>query len=209
MIGEIPLRIRAGKWSGKLSVPLLMDDGKTVQGSLAIAEHVDSYGKSTPLVPNEKRAEISAFFDEIEDAMCAARERFTHGLRSDAEAQKESAPGFLRAIGMAGPAVWLGSRFIVSKYDANAGSVYDRIHRGLSTIRSAVEKTDYVLDSFSFADIIGASAVQAVHPFDDKYLPIPPGTKRLWSHEELSQEFADVIAWRDRIYEKHRPLAAS
>jgi glutathione S-transferase len=208
MIGEIPLRIRAGKWSGKLSVPLLIDDAESVQGSLAIAQHIDSYGKNTPLVPKEKSAEISAFFDEIEEAMHAARERFTHALRSDAEAQRESAPGFLRAIGMAGPAVWLGSRFIVSKYDANVGSVYDRIHRGLSAVRNAVGKKDYVFDSFSFADIIGASAVQTVHPFDNKYLSIPPGTKRLWSHEELSQEFADVIAWRDRIYEKHRPLAS-
>ncbi len=205
LIGAIPLRIRARKWSGQLSVPLLIDERGSVQGSLAIAEHVDAYGKNSPLVPKEKSAEIRAFFDEIEDSMRAARERFTHALRSDAEAQRESAPPFLRAIGMAGPSVWLGSRFIVSKYDANDGSVLDRIHRGLTTVRNAIGKKEYVYDSFSFADIIAASAVQTVYPFDDKYLVIPPGTRRLWNHAELAEEFADVMAWRDRLYEKHRP----
>ncbi len=205
LIGAIPLRIRAGKWSGQLSVPLLIDETGSVQGSLAIAERIDTYGKKSPLVPNEKRAEISAFFDKIEDTMRAARERFTHALRSDPEAQREAAPPFLRAIGLAGPTVWVGSRFIVSKYDANDGSVVDRIRRGLVTVREAIGKKEYVYDSFSFADIIAASAVQTVHPIDDKFLIIPPGTRRLWNHAELAEEFADVVAWRDRLYEKHRP----
>jgi glutathione S-transferase len=206
MIGEIPLRFRAGMWTGKISVPLLIDDATPVQGSLAIAEHADSIGKKSPLVPKEKRAEISAFFDEIEEAMRAARERFTFGLRTDHEAVQESAPPFLRAIGMAGPAVWMGSRFIVSKYDARDGAIDERIRKGLLAVRNAVGKKEYVYDSFSFADIIGASIVQTVQVLDEKFLELPPGTKRLWHHEELAKEFADMIAWRDRIYEKHRPL---
>lgn len=205
MIGEIPMRFRAGKWSGKLSVPLLIDEGKTVQGSLEIAEHLDAHGKNTPLVPKEKRAEISTFFDEIELAMRAARERFTHDLRNDPEAQREAVPGFFRAIGMAGPTAKMGSWFIVGKYDAKEGAVEDRIRKGLAAVRNAVGKKEYVFDSFSFADIIGASVVQTVHAFDEKYLEIPPGTKRLWHHDALAKEFADVIAWRDRLYEKHRP----
>ncbi|MEO8876736.1 MAG: glutathione S-transferase [Polyangiaceae bacterium] len=204
LVGEIPLRFRTGKWSGKISVPLLIDDGKSVQGSLAIAEHLDAYGKGTPLVPNEKRAEISAFFDEIEDGMCASRERFTHALQTDRAAQQESAPGFLRAIGMAGPAVWIGSRFIVSKYNANDGSVEERIRKALTAVRTAVGKKDYVLNAFTFADIVAASLVQSIAPFDQKFLAIPPATRKLWHHDGFAKEFADVIAWRDRLYEKHR-----
>jgi glutathione S-transferase len=106
---------------------------------------------------------------------------------------------------MAGPTVKLGSWFIVSKYDAKDGAVEERIRKGLTAVREAVGKKDYVLDSFSFADILGASVVQTVHPLDEKFLRVGSGTKRLWHHEELATEFADVVAWRDRLYEKHRP----
>ena len=73
LIGEIPLRFKAKKWSGKISVPLFLDEAGAAQGSLAIAERADQIGKNTILVPQEKRAEIAVFFEEIEQAMNAAR----------------------------------------------------------------------------------------------------------------------------------------
>jgi len=206
LIGEIPLRFKAKKWSGKISVPLFLDEAGAAQGSLAIAERADQIGKNTILVPQEKRAEIAVFFEEIEQAMNAARERFSRSLSKHPDAVKENAPGFLRAIGMAGPAVRLGTWFIVRKYEANDGAVDERIRKGLMHVREAIGAKSYVSDAFSFADIVGASIVQAIAPFDEKFLSIPPATRKLWRHEAMAAEFSDLIAWRDAVYEKHRPL---
>jgi len=206
LVGELSLRMRAKNTKGKVSVPLLVDDdGMSVQGSLAIGEHVDRRGKRDKLFPEGARERIQELYDGVEDSLRAARERFTRDLMDDHEAQLESLPPALRALPFASFSARIGTQFIVGKYNARIGSVDDRIRSGLRKVREALGGKPYVLDAFSFADVLGASVVQAVVPVDAKYLDVPPGTRRLWKHEKLAKEFPDLVAWRDAVYGKHRP----
>lgn len=211
LIGELALRMRAPKHvtgtKGKASVPLLVDDaGNAVQGSLAIGEHVDSLGKKEKLFPEGSRDVIAKLYDALEDSLSAAREGFVRDLMNDEEAQLESLPPLLRSLPFAAMSAKLGTTFVASKYNARIGSVDDRIRKGLQAVRDAIGKKDYVLEAFSFGDIVGTSIVQAIAPGDDKYVRIPPGTRRLWNHAKLQKEFADLIEWRNRVYAKHRPI---
>ena len=125
---------------------------------------------------------------------------------NDEEAQLESLPPMLRSLPFATLSAKVGTTFVTSKYNARLGSVDDRMRAGLRRVSEALGKKDYILgESFSFADIVATSIVQAIAPGDDKYVRIPPGTRRLWSHPKLQKEFAHLIEWRDKIYSKHRP----
>jgi glutathione S-transferase len=206
LIGELALRIRAKNTKGKVSVPLLVDDdGHSVQGSFAIGEHVDAIGKKEKLFPEGSREKIEALYDALEDPLAAAREGFVRDLPTSREAQLEAIPPFMRALPFAAMSARIGVAFVANKYNARIGSVNDRIRDGLRAVRDALAGKDYVLDSFSFADIVGTSIVQAIAPGDDKYVRIPPGTRALWNHAKLQKEFAELVAWRDRVYAKHRP----
>jgi glutathione S-transferase len=62
----------------------------------------------------------------------------------------------------------------------------------------------YILDGFSFADIAMAATLQMVRPVADNYLAIGPATRDAWTDPELSERFADLLAWRDALYREHR-----
>lgn len=210
LVGELALRMRAKGTRGKVSVPLLVDDeGQSVQGSLAIGEWVDARGKKQkPLFPKGARERIAALYDALEDPLSAARERFVRDLASDRDAQLESLPPALRALPFATLSARIGTAFVANKYNARIGSVDDRIRSGLRAVREALGGRKYVLDDFLFADIVGTSIVQAIHPIDDAFLEFPPATRRLWEHPKLLKEFPDLVEWRDATYAKHRPKAA-
>ncbi len=204
LTGELGLRIRARRW-GKVSVPLLVDDdGKRVEGSLAIAEHVDRKGRAATLFPEGSRDSIRALYEALEDAMRAARARHVHRLMQDEEGLDASLPGFVRALPFHRPIGRLGVGFITRKYDARDESVDDRMRAGLLAVREALGSKPYVLGSFSFADVLATSVVQTVEPVDDRYLELPHATRRMWTHDGLRRDFADLIAWRDRVYRERR-----
>ncbi len=204
LIGELTLRMRTPV-KGKASVPLLVDDDVAVQGSLAIGEWVDERGKKDKLFPEGSKGAIKKLYDDLEDPLAAARERFVRDLMEDQEAQLESLPPFLRSLPFATLSAKVGTTFVASKYNARIGSVDDRIRAGLRTVSEALGKKGYILESFSFADIVATSIVQAIAPGDDDYVHIPPGTRRLWNHDKMHKEFPHLLQWRDKIYSKHRP----
>lgn len=209
LVGELSLRFRT-KAKGKATVPLLVDaDGTTVQGSLAIAEHADQRGSRPTLFPPGKAAEIKTLFDDFEECLNAARERFMRDLLNDRDAQLESLPSLLRRLPFAAMSARIGTSFVRSKYDATKGSIDERIRAGLERVRDLVGKKKYVLGEFSFADILCASVVQTVDPVSDKWLVLPPATRRLWTDTSVAKDYADIVSWRDRIYEAHRPRVAT
>ncbi|HEY1959563.1 MAG TPA: glutathione S-transferase family protein [Polyangiaceae bacterium] len=206
LVGELALRMRAKNTNGKVSVPLLVaEDGASVQGSLAIGEWVDARGKQKKLFPEGGRERIVALYEALEDPLSAGRERFVRDLTSDREAQLESLPPFLRALPFATLSARVGTAFVASKYNARIGSVDDRMRAGLRALREALAGKPYVLDDFSFGDIVGTSIVQAIRPCADEYLDFPPATRRLWEHPKLLKEFPELVEWRDAVYAKHRP----
>ena len=209
LVGELALRRRAKK-KGKVSVPLLVeDDGEAIQGSMAIAMHADKRGTRPTLFPPGRDPRIQQLFDDIEDSLCAGRERFGERLANDREAQLDVLPPLLRKLPFAGLSAKMGSSFIRKKWDATKGSVDDRIRAGMVKAREAIGGRAYVLGAFSFADIICTSVVQIVRPVDSRYWDFSPAMRRVWTDETIARDFEDVIAWRDQIYAKHRPATAT
>lgn len=209
LVGEFALRRRA-KRKGKVSVPLLVeDDGQAIQGSMEIAEHADKIGTRPTLFPPGEEAKIREAFDAIEDSICAARERFGLRLKDDTEAQIDVLPPLLRKLPFAGLSAKLGTSFIKSKWEANKGSIDDRIRAGMTKVRELVGGKPYVLSEFSFADIVCTSVVQVVRPVDSRFWDFSPPMRRVWSDDAIAEDFGDVIAWRDSVYEKHRPATAT
>ena len=86
----------------------------------------------------------------------------------------------------------------------------ERMRVALLALRAAIVGAGApILGSFSYADILMATLVQGVLPVSDAYWAIGPGTRRVWTHARLSQEFPDLLVWRDAIYQAHRGTLAA
>ncbi len=54
-----------------------------------------------------------------------------------------------------------------------------------------------------------ATLVQAVLPVADRFFRIDAAMRAVWTEPELVGEYADLIAWRDTIYQRHRGRVAT
>ncbi|HLT29178.1 MAG TPA: glutathione S-transferase C-terminal domain-containing protein [Myxococcaceae bacterium] len=86
-----------------------------------------------------------------------------------------------------------------------------RIRSALQAVREALADGRRRLlpdGRFSFADITVATSLQFLLPVGDGYMPLGTATREVWTHPELADEFADLLAWRDEVYDAHRPPPA-
>ena len=100
-----------------------------------------------------------------------------------------------------------GAGFVMSKYattDVSAEQHLKAMRDGLLAMRDALGGATYALGDFTFADVALAVALQPVRPVGDQHLRLGPGTRQAWTEPELAEEFADLLAWRDRLYDEHR-----
>lgn len=80
----------------------------------------------------------------------------------------------------------------------------------LERLRSGLAASSpYLLGAFSYADIATASLIQAIAPVDDRHMRIGPATRATWTNASLAAGYADLVAWRDRLYDAHRRPATA
>jgi glutathione S-transferase len=93
LIGELGLRRRMGKWSGRVSVPVLFDDdGRPIADSLAIAQWADTRGEGESLFPEDLRSEVLRFAELSERALAAGRALSLPRMLDDRDALLEMVP---------------------------------------------------------------------------------------------------------------------
>lgn len=206
VLGELALRLRSRRPFGNVSVPLLVENGRAIMDSLAIAEHVDAQGGGTSLFPAEHRAAIRELNARIEPMFQAARARSIRLNMEDDETALDLVPPALRKLPFAVETSRLGSRFVAWKHPTPSEGILQTMTEGLAYIRRALRDRPYFHDTFTYADIIAATALQFVKPVDDRYIAISPIKRRAWSDEDLAGEFAQLVQWRDALYAKHRPV---
>jgi glutathione S-transferase len=206
LIGELKLRSRAGRWRGRVSVPLLIDGSNPIMDSLAIAEYVDAMGSEASLFPGDLRGPIRALNARVEPTFQCGRAWFSQSI--DDAAALELAPASLRSWPMAARAARLASAFLARKHPTPAANLVELFQAGYREIRELLDGKPYVHDGFTYADIACATALQFVSPLADAYVPLGAASRKCWQHPELCREFADLIAWRDNLYRLHRPLTA-
>jgi glutathione S-transferase len=207
LIGELALRARARRWRGPVSVPLLVDGDEAIVDSLAIAEHLDRTGSGARLIPAERVEEIRSLNARVESIFLAGRAIAIDAILTHDDAAIAVMPPALRRLPRAASLARVGSRFVVRKYGVSFDDPPARIRVGLLEIRQALAGKAHVFDRFSYADIVCATALHFIDPIDDRYVCIPPAIRSNWANAELAREFADLVAWRNGLYQEHRPLA--
>lgn len=205
MLGEPWLRWKARKPVGRVSVPLLIDGDRIYTDSFEIARYAEWFG-SGPSLMDDMDA-VTRWNEQSERALAAGRVLLTERIARDPEAKREQLPAFIpRGLrGALSPAATLGIAFMRRKWDFDhVARAETRLADTLSQLREALSDNDYLLGDFSYADIAMAVVLQMVSPVDERYIRLGPATKRAWTHPDLARDHEDLVAWRDRLYARHR-----
>lgn len=209
-LGELKLRRLLGPHrKGKATVPVLIAGEEVLTSSFDIALYADREGAGEKLVPKERDAEIRAFVERVDGAMQHGRVLLVARLLESGPARDETLPRrvprpmriLLRPVTRFGTA-WFGR-----KYSVDLGGVARHraaLHDALTEFRSALGGRDYVFERFSWADIALASVLQGIAPVEDRYIRLGEASRKIWSHPDLAREFADLVAYRDQLYARHR-----
>jgi len=205
MLGEVFLRRKARV--KKASVPLLAEDNDAVMGSFEIAKHAERIGRSAPLFPQGKDADIERWNDVAERMTRVGRMWLMRNMLESREAQREALPSFIPGVlrGAFAPSSAMAIRFLAKKHGVGTNvddEVQHTLRPALEDIKKALEGKSYLLDAFTYADIAIAAALQVVRPHEKADLA--PGTRAAWTNEPLAKEFASLLDWRDTIVRKHR-----
>jgi glutathione S-transferase len=213
ILGERRLRRLVGPNKARATVPVLVTEDGVLSESWEIARYADRVGTGATLIPPEQEGEIRRWTALADDAMQSGRVLVMAAMLSSPEALDEAAPPAVPA--WARPLVRPFARRItlafVRKYDLDLAALQERtqlLEAALAALREGLRAgAGYLLASFSYADIALATMLQGVSPVADRFRALGPATRGVWTREPLAREFADVIAWRDQLYERHRPAA--
>lgn len=206
-VGERALRRRAK--ARRASAPLLVTDDGPVLGSFAIARWADEHGRPG-LFPDAHLDEIERLDALSERLLVLERARMFPRLERNADALLATVPRPLRVLGpVAVASARKGVRYVAHKYRTDQlDASDDALRAGLLELRQALGGRATVFERFSYADVTLAVALQGVRPAPDRWLKVSPATREVWTEPALAEELADLLAWRDRVYEEHRAASA-
>lgn len=212
MLGEVPLRLRLGQFSGRVTVPVLFTNHGPVRDSTDIARHADQIGSGAPLLPVETEESVLAWVARGEQALQAGRNLVTRRTGESRAARLESLPGALGKTGAFGDAVARsGVNFFMRKYELAARGVDEDVRAiaaVLDALREALGGRSTIFPRFSFADIVMSGVLQLVTPVQGRHLPLGPASRDVWATPELAARYPDLVEWRDRLYQEHRERRA-
>jgi len=213
LIGEPALRFKTGRWRGNVTVPVMVcDAGKVYDDSAAIARFADEHGEGPTLFPREHEAAIAHWIDLGERCLAAGRVLSLHRTLEDDEALTELVPRGMRRLGTIAARIGgLGVRRTLRKYRIRGESIAehektmrDALDELRATLARSTSSPKTVLGTFTFADIAAAQMLAFVSP-PAFGLRIGKASRRGFTDPKLAAEYADLIAWRDALYEAHRP----
>lgn len=202
-LSEPWLRWQLGRWSGPVTVPvLLVDDGPPILDSLGIARWAAARS-ATPWLTPEDDALVARCNAIVMDTLAAGRLRTTASVLTDPAALEEALPPFLQGTGPLGQ--WIArdaARRLLRKYggdDGDAAVWTVRLARGLDALEDLVGDGPWVLDRCTWADVLVATGLAFVAPRDDA--PLGPALRPHWCAEALAADHPRLLAHRDRTWE--------
>jgi len=216
LLGEPLLRLKLGKWTGNVTVPVLTDDqGAVLSDSADIARWADERGQGPALFPREHADAIDRYVALSEEGLAAGRALSLLRMLEDDDALREMVPKALRRpLGPLGAALGgFGIRRTLRKYggdQAERATTEAAFARVLDELREALAKQSgtpkTLLGQFTFADIAMAQILAFVEP--PRFgLRIGKASRASFTDPVLRERYADLIAWRDALYDAHRPRA--
>lgn len=201
MIGEPFLRLRRGRWRGRVSVPALFTSEGAVEGSLAIARYAEQVGSGAPLFPEEHDEAIARWDARSEKLLEAGRAISMRRMLASPQALAENVPG-PRLGTLLAPIGALGVSYLVRKYgvEADAARYAEERRAGLDTLRGAIGAGDHLVGgALSYADVVMAVATFGLRPPGREIDHLGEATRACWTDEALADQYGDLLAWRDRI----------
>jgi glutathione S-transferase len=212
IFGEPELRWRLKKWFGTVSVPILiLGDGVVIGDSLEIAKWADTHGLSAKLFPAGLESKITHWNNVAQNAMAAGRLLSLARVLQREDALLELVP---KALRLGPPSIALarfGVERIMKKYSVGKepAAQETQLIAALEALRQSLgpnssEKPATLLAEFSYADITAAQMLCFVKPPESRHLKLAKYTRELFGDPPLAERFADLLAWRDRLYSLYR-----
>jgi glutathione S-transferase len=210
IVGERRLRRIVGSNKPRATVPVLIAGADVLTESWDIAVYADREGNEAKLIPSDHESTIRSWVAVADEAANACRALVLAGIFASKPALDEQAPPFvpkwmrpaLRPVARAATRAFMRKYGI--RFDA-AAEQRQVLRSALDRLRAALAaKSPYLLGSFTYADIAMAGLLQGISPVDDRFMKIGPASRAVWTQPTFATEYADVIAWRDSLYESRR-----
>jgi len=201
MMDKLSTRIRLRHFTGSLTVPAARIGKTLLLSSHEIASYADGIGEGESL--HVDSSEVLAWDALAEEFQRLGRYRLTRSFASDPLALKESLPGPLQRIPGAALMGKLGIQYMLRTYPVacDLEGANQRMREILLQVRTQLESGDHLIGKPSYADMAVASMLQMVDPVGSEFIPLEASAQPHWREESLSEEFRDLTAWRDRIFE--------
>lgn len=205
LLSEAGLRLATRNFSRPISVPTLTGAGEPITDSLRIARWADR--NRNVLFPEPHEEAIEEWNYRCDAALAAGRILATRRVAGSEPARRESLPRPLRGAlyPFFAPLTDLGIAHITRKYgfgDATAEAAEQTLRRTFDAGRQAIAAGHPVGERFTFADIALACSLHFVSPHPS--LRMGAATRAAFTQPALADEYADLLAWRERCYERHR-----
>ena len=212
LLGEPGLRRMLKRFRGPVSVPVLIDGDQVLADSFEIARFADRHGAGPQLFPRGKEAEIARYNELSERGLSAGRALALARMLEDPEALREQVPtNMLRVLGpIATVVATLGVKRTLRKYQAHRSDMdgHERLLcEVLDTLRQDLANSKNeprtLLSALTFADIAMAQVLAFVRP-PRLGLRVRAGSRRAFTHAALAERYADLLTWRDALYDRYR-----
>jgi glutathione S-transferase len=209
LVAEVQLRAATGHVFARISAPTLVDGKRVLADSLDIARHAELLGQGASLFPGGPNGDVVAWNDRAQRALSAGRTLFFGRISDDRDALREQVPSFvpeaLRDLSV--PIVERTFGYLSSKYRANADSpaqAQAALVEEFEHLEACLARGPYLLGSFSYADILMATALHFVAPVGDRHRSMGHATRESLRDAALAERFGKIAAWRDDLYDRHR-----
>ncbi len=209
LVGELGLRRKLGRFRGRVSVPVLTTDaGEVIADSARIARWADAHGNGPALFPADRATAIDRVVEDAELGLAAGRILSLRRVLGSDDALLEMVPRSVarttgRALAIRVAAA--GIRRTLRKY-AVASEPLPALTAILEGLRAAIGAANGgpLLGTFTFADIAATQILAFIEP-PAFGLRVGAANRRSFTDPELRDRYADVIRWRDAIYDAYRP----
>lgn len=210
LVGAPRLRLVLRRFRGPVSVPVLRTDREVLSESLDIARWADDQSSDQTLFPDKHRDDVMRWDRRSQALLGPGRTLALRAAMKNPEALRGDLPGPLGKLPGAATVARAVVGYIMGKYPVPGSD--DELEAQMKTqlvaLRDALGDSDYLLGTFSYADITMAVALQGVRPPGRDMVPISDASREAWIRPDLADEFAPLLAWRDRVYQRHHRRAS-
>lgn len=202
------LRLRTRRFREPISVPVLLERSATVWGATPIAELANRWAfTQSGALPLGDLSAAAPWLALSDQASSEGRARVTAAYLGNADALVEAMPPLIPRV------LRRPLRFMARDACARIADKYAHLVAA-GAMRNALELTrarlaqvggSYLLGSLSYADLAMAAVLEMVCPRVVTSPRYGAATRQVWSDPGLSQEYADLLAWRARLVSTTQP----